>query len=791
MIKINKWDTFTIKLEAQLLSINNLANLISSFKNNIIKPLHETEGNYTLLLQLKHKTDENINVSLSPMQRLNIKDFDNEEDLIEAFHKHLQAKLEIYEDDVVIEMSFWYLITDKDEFKKIVKASKITKRSLKPFKQNKDPYPWLPHNMDYKSWGEYIREPITKDNNIIDYDNIVIIGRTIFKFTRIEGDKYEVGVYVNNICVLSFIDEVDPTNKYTFKRSIINLNYNIIKNAPEFRFRCFLYYKDEKLIFKYIPKLCKFIEPLQYRKKVREDKFITMDIETKSENGVMTPVAICIYNGIYSNKFYLTDYNNINHMLKTAIKTILQPKYHNYKVYLHNFSNFDAYYLLSIISSLCPDVSPIIRDGKILDLKVKFVNNKANYIIYFRDSYLLLPASLAKLGKAFNVEVNKDIFPFKFLDSTSKLNYSGFVPSIKHFINIDEEQYKNYKDRFKGNWILKEELLSYCTLDCISLWQVIKNFSNEIWDLFKIDICDYPTTPSLAFAIYRKNFLKNFKIPIISGEMYENLVKGYYGGRCDVFIPTNEINEKINAYDVNSLYPFAMANYLMPVGTPYYFEGDIYKMDKDAFGFFEIEIDAPYLHIPFLPFKPYSNGYSNTIYPIGKWRGWYSSIEINKAIQLGYDIKILRGYTFEKGNIFSKYVNFLYKIKENSQKNSIRYTIAKLLLNSLYGRFGMNPIMNKHIIVDREETLKYVEKNIILDRKPLNNGKDLLSIRQDNDQDDIFSSHLNISVPISAMITAASSLRMYYFFEWIINNGGKIYYTDTDSAYTYIVLDSI
>ena len=40
-------------------------------------------------------------------------------------------------------------------------------------------------------------------------------------------------------------------------------------------------------------------------------------------------------------------------------------------------------------------------------------------------------------------------------------------------------------------------------------------------------------------------------IPIITGQIYNDLVKGY-----------------THQYDVNNLYPFVMKEYAMPVGTP-------------------------------------------------------------------------------------------------------------------------------------------------------------------------------------------------------------------------------
>ena len=61
-------------------------------------------------------------------------------------------------------------------------------------------------------------------------------------------------------------------------------------------------------------------------------------------------------------------------------------------------------------------------------------------------------------------------------------------------------------------------------------------------------------------------------IPIITGQIYNYLVKGY-----------------THQYDVNSLYPFVMKEYAMAVGTPTYFEGNIslqFNNDK-PFGILE------------------------------------------------------------------------------------------------------------------------------------------------------------------------------------------------------------
>jgi len=54
--------------------------------------------------------------------------------------------------------------------------------------------------------------------------------------------------------------------------------------------------------------------------------------------------------------------------------------------------------------------------------------------------------------------------------------------------------------------------------------------------------------------------------------------------------------------------------------------------------------------------------------------------------------------------------DYYYDMKKIVLKNSINYIIAKLMLNSLYGRLGMNPYLPKHLIVNEGEHLKLMEK---------------------------------------------------------------------------------
>ena len=95
----------------------------------------------------------------------------------------------------------------------------------------------------------------------------------------------------------------------------------------------------------------------------------------------------------------------------------------------------------------------------------------------------------------------------------------------------------------------------------------------------------------------------------------------------------------------------------------------------------------------------------------------YYSEEINNAKKYGYKFEIIKGYLFDKQDIFSNYVNDLNIIKENAKKNNDQawYLIAKLLLNSLYGRFGMNPVQETHkIINDDDFVITTISNNFLI-----------------------------------------------------------------------------
>lgn len=309
-------------------------------------------------------------------------------------------------------------------------------------------------------------------------------------------------------------------------------------------------------------------------------------------------------------------------------------------------------------------------------------------------------------------------------------------------------------------------------------------------------------------------------IPLITGKIYKDIQLAYAGGHTDMYKP---YAEDVKVYDANALYPTVM-KWLMPTAWPakaslkpqnneYFikeFEGDISLINKNPFGFFFVEVTCPdTLDKPILPVRFDTGNGVRSIYPTGTWKGWYYSEELINAEKYGYTYKIHRGYLFNKGHIFFDYVDDLFKIRSSYDRpwpHPMNF-ISKLLMNSLYGRFGMRPrpIIYDHIIIDEEELPDYLNKGIIREHIVLNSKKCYIVFENSEEIEEMFytQSHIktnsglgrryrsknkNISIPIAAAVSANARI---YISQFLNNDLYEVIYMDTDSLPSVLLLKSI
>lgn len=656
---------------------------------------------------------------------------------------------------------------------------------------------------DYNNYMKYEGFKIPATMNLQEWPNIIFFddnqnARSYIVFKDKNGKNVKMYYTIN---IQKTYHYVNLWKERLFKNPIFSFKDYMIdsKNLTNFKRTIFVkgdeketyhFNNGEVVLFMKMKENVKFIPKLELPKPIKNFdsliKILTLDIETKDFGNNKIPVCMSIYDGSKTKNFIFKDHNSWMDEMAKALKTIFIREYDSYNVYVHNLSYFDMIFIIDSLSIL-GKVKPLMRDDRVLKLDIAFETGKRKKKchIKFLDSFLLLPSSLKDLSKSFNIQHKKSIFPLLFLNEEHvSLDYIGTVPEYKYFPGSYTDkfimnEYNEYCRLYKNKeWNLKKELISYCEIDTIALYEIVVKFRSKIYSMFKLDITKYTTIPSFAFANYRTNYMPADTIPRILGKIHYTLKQALTGGISDVY---KGIGWNVNSYDVISLYPSRMKYMPMPVGIPKYFSGNIFLENKNPFGFFKVNVKAPLdKYIGLIPVKILTENGWRTISPVGNFTSWCFSEEIKFAMKHGYEFEILEGYLFEKGYIFSDYVDKQFEIKSSVAKEDPMYYISKLLLNSLFGRFGLNPITEEVLIVSSEESEKIIMDKTNVKITPLLSGNVIIKYQNDSDELE------NISVPIAAAITAWSRIHMYHY---LIKYSNNILAIDTDGIKVDCQLD--
>lgn len=408
-------------------------------------------------------------------------------------------------------------------------------------------------------------------------------------------------------------------------------------------------------------------------------------------------------------------------------------------VYAHFGGIYDFMFILeSVIRDTNYRIGPMIPRGSgllCLDLirEVKTKSGVKEDKLSFRDSSALLPFSLKNLTKSFGVEHEKKEFDF-------------------------------------GKWdgSITEELSYYLKDDCRGLYEVLERFYE--WPLVKKSGPAY-TTASQALKVFRLYLTK--KIMSLRPRVDSFVRKSYFGGRTEVFKPEFHSKTKnIYCYDVNSLYPTVMRNNDFPTN----FKCETLTWYEDKMGFYECEIEVPKdMYLPPLPVVEKVGRSSKLVFPTGKFKGVYTTEEIKYARSLGVKIKTGKGMLFENGGpIFRQYIDDLYKMRleAKAKGDGVTDVLTKLMMNSTYGRFGLNTEREQVVFDDFSCGLTpHSEITVVKDGKE----KHYRLMTKPVELENTFT-----NVAIASWVTSLARIHMHKLMLPIQKD---LYYTDTDSLF--------
>ena len=463
---------------------------------------------------------------------------------------------------------------------------------------------------------------------------------------------------------------------------------------------------------------------------------MTADLESLiTKDGKNEVYMAAWYNGKESNIFDLTQFKNSNAML-SAFWFDLISNNRGATLYFHNWAGYDSILSLLPLFNLHEHgftFNPVMQDGQLISLTIfQRVKDKRTTVLTIKDSLKLIPGALSILAKDFQVETQKDHFPHYFnpIELHGSLNWTGPIPEYQYFEpkRTTPADYAGMLKEFKDkDWNFLKVSKKYILSDVLAQYQIIIKFFKTLKSEFPINPIKNLSIPGLAFTTWKTVQLPllnkdGFKVYDLSRSSDPLFREAYLGGIVDVYKP--HLIGKAYYYDVNSLYPFAMCQ-PMPVGipTPLSLTPNEFK-EGSFFGFLEATIQAPSSETPagyigLLPIK--LNG--RVICPGGVFSGSFFSEELQFALQNGYELlQIGKAFSFQRGdNTFKALIERFNLIKINAQLDGrpVLRQISKLIMNSLYGRFGMHTPELQFAILKHQEFLEIMNDYLVLDNVTL------------------------------------------------------------------------
>lgn len=380
--------------------------------------------------------------------------------------------------------------------------------------------------------------------------------------------------------------------------------------------------------------------------------------------------------------------NNIDDFIKWCEKVKGNPT-----LYFHNLK-FDGCYIISYL----------LQNG------YEWVDNRDNR----KDK--TFTTLITDMGVWYQIEIyfkvtSKRTVSVKINDSLKILNFSVEKIARDFKLPISKLEIDYNEIRPKGH-ILTDQEVDYIRNDV-----TIMAMALDI--MFKAGLTKM-TIGSDAISNYKDTitcFTDYF--PVLAYEEDEVIRKSYRGGwtYANPKWTNIQVGEGI-VIDKNSMYPYQLSDKLLPFGRPEYYVGH-YKYDP-TYPLWVETITAKFdLKPNMLPTIQLKNtlGFIPNEY-IETTKDEYVTITLTSVdyelLITHYDVDVAEyhgGYKFKgiKG-LFTKYVStwMTEKNKAKKEDNASMYVISKLCLNSLYGKFGLNPnTRSKKPYLNEDKILKF------------------------------------------------------------------------------------
>lgn len=320
--------------------------------------------------------------------------------------------------------------------------------------------------------------------------------------------------------------------------------------------------------------------------------------------------------------------------------------------------------------------------GQFYRIKIMFEKKgKKTRSVTIYDSLKIIPFSVDVIAKSFNLSISK-----------LEIDYNTTRPK-GHILTPEEVDYLQNDVTICAkalNTLFEQNL------------QKITQGSNALYDY--------------KYTVGENYFKKWF--PVLEMWIDKDIRQAYKGGFT--YLKPEYAGKDINTgivLDVNSLYPYVLREKPLPYGMPIYFNGK-YEQDE-LYPLYvqmitcQFEVKEKYLptiqlknNLAFIPNQYITSSGNEEVTMC------LTNVDLELFFEHYevYNIEYHSGWKFMASNgMFKKYVDKWTAIKIESTLNGNKgmRTLAKLMLNALYGKFGLNPNVRSKIPYNDNGVVKY------------------------------------------------------------------------------------
>jgi hypothetical protein len=492
----------------------------------------------------------------------------------------------------------------------------------------------------------------------------------------------------------------------------------------------------------------------------------------------------------------------------------------------HNFKGYDGRLIFDYL----------LHDGKhtptgLIWNMSKIMSFSIAHNIIFTDSLLHISARVSDMPKIFGLDESefcKGYFPYMF-NRPENIDYIGPIPAKEYFdpdhMSIEgRTKFLKWHSEQNGLYNFKTELSKYCISDVRILAKSLEVYLTDgmlynegLNPLSKITIASY------AHQVFEKHRIEG-QLKVLKEHEFLTAKAAMFGGRTDVrrmHVEYEIGGSKYAKYlDVQSLYPAVQFYKPMPAGTPtIHQEFNIVPEVSEMLNWFGIVIvdiePTKYLHHPVLVHNR-DGKLCATLKPLEKYA--CTCVELHEALRQDY--KVTKVYEYheyaQSTDMFKSYVRHFLKLKieasglprniknlddfeiykqelkerldidvcyDDFKKNAGKKALAKLMLNSLWGKFAESKNYMKTALLDQDTYSLLFTGQVcsMFDVKFAHqfNNADIMVVYQ-NLQTALYDPHKakRTNMAMAAHVTAWGRLTLWSEMNKL---GKQVLYHDTDS----------